>query len=646
VTELATAVTRDDRSRVAELASDSPTAADHCASIDRNAIGPLARALAKTLVEPRADSVAPGLTQAAVDDAVSSLRTDARAATKLAQSAITDVRTGETTPATVERQLDRAASRLESALTTVDSLTGYLQPPRGDASLGPMQPMSDEGDRMGPSSPTQPLALTDASVGIDADALADVRETVLSELHPVSRLAASAADRLTLPGLLKRADPVKEIMAAPSFTRPLYERLADYDQEAFLPGVGEIQKNTVGVLSTNPVFVESFLAGANHELARELRWRRFPTDRRGSYCRWFWDRSGNPQVGEEPADLADVEPLHTWDENPLGENGTDDDEGADVVLLLRGELLRRYPNTSVYAAKAVEDNGDRVPALPGSHVTRGDATSNDDLKFPVFRGQLDPDITFFGFDLGVEEALYDPYDETDEEPDDHPDEGWFFVLEEPPGETRFGLDVNQSDVGTTPPGITAGGETTQVDWETAAEGDPEHGWAALSWGHLVGEDGDPASETHVRVDDHRPGAENWSVDAGTDWADMNTTPPASQIPENAPDDNHFELTAKDAATWGYNSAHMARATWQRPVRVAYHADDMLPEGSNRGAGGDADLLGTVEESLATAASRGLLDADDEAQQQLVDAATGGASSVDFDTIRTLEENFDTGGETE
>ena len=33
------------------------------------------------------------------------------------------------------------------------------------------------------------------------------------------------------------------------------------------------------------------MVGLNHEFARELLWREFPTDQRGSYFRQFWDPS-------------------------------------------------------------------------------------------------------------------------------------------------------------------------------------------------------------------------------------------------------------------------------------------------------------------------------------------------------------------
>jgi hypothetical protein len=85
------------------------------------------------------------------------------------------------------------------------------------------------------------------------------------------------------------------------------------------------------------------------------------------------------------------------------------------VLLIRGELLRRYPNTVIYAVRAVATNG-----------TRDLSPKAEDERHPVFRGTLQPDVTFVGFDLTSDEVEADP--------------GWFFVLQQQPTEPRFGLD--------------------------------------------------------------------------------------------------------------------------------------------------------------------------------------------------------------
>ncbi|MFC7081265.1 hypothetical protein [Halorussus caseinilyticus] len=304
-----------------------------------------------------------------------------------------------------------------------------------------------------------------------------------------------------------REDPLDEILAAPTFDEPMYEPLADLSQDYLLPGVGDVPRDSIGVLETNPEFVRSYMVGLNHEMAREFRWREYPTDMRGTYFDRFWGAEGAVPVPDDP---ADIEAIHTWGvgsdpkrlDAPLArdEDGDESSDGVgggegNVVLLIRGELLRRYPNTTIYAVKAAPgeegDDGDdqtqtgRVPDLPtGTNDEAPDPTA-DDVAFPMFRGHLDSDVTFFGFDLGVDEARGTPG--SDDEL------GWFFVVEEAPGEPRLGLDVSDGDVGTVPDGIRTG------DGSTGGGGsggiDAESGWAALSWGHVVGGAGEDPSRS-------------------------------------------------------------------------------------------------------------------------------------------------------
>jgi hypothetical protein len=192
------------------------------------------------------------------------------------------------------------------------------------------------------------------------------------------------------------------IMAYPELADPTYGLLARYDRDRLLPGVDAIPPDSVTLLETNPRFVAAFLAGLNHELNRELLWRRYPTDQRGTPMRRFWDRVGGG---------GDVEPMHRW--QPLDTSLVDVAGGeSNLVLLIRGELLRRYPNTVVLAIAATD------PTTP--------STRDEDVKRPIFAGLLEPDISFFGFDL--------------EDDDIREGNGWFFALQEQVTEPRFGLD--------------------------------------------------------------------------------------------------------------------------------------------------------------------------------------------------------------
>jgi hypothetical protein len=78
-------------------------------------------------------------------------------------------------------------------------------------------------------------------------------------------------------------------MAYPVIDQPMYEPLRDLGADYFLPRADLIPSNTVTLLETNQRFIEAYLAGVNHEFARELLWREYPTDQRGTPFRQFWD---------------------------------------------------------------------------------------------------------------------------------------------------------------------------------------------------------------------------------------------------------------------------------------------------------------------------------------------------------------------
>ena len=220
--------------------------------------------------------------------------------------------------------------------------------------------------------------------------LAELHAGVVAALDPGPVIALRARQRLQVNGVpldeggsddaLRPTSDLGPVMAGPRLPEALYRDLAALDQDRLLPGAGQIPAETVTLLETNPRFVEAFLVGANHEMNRELLWRRYPTDRRGTPFRRFWERLD----GQE-----DIGPIHEFlSAANLGNNSTGQLEGS-LVLLVRGELLRRYPNSVVYAVPAGAD-GRLQPDAP--------------LALPVFAGRFEPDLTFVGFDLTEEQV--------------------------------------------------------------------------------------------------------------------------------------------------------------------------------------------------------------------------------------------------
>src|SRR5439155_19137032 len=99
--------------------------------------------------------------------------------------------------------------------------------------------------------------------------------------------------------------------------------------------------------------------------------------------RQFWDVSGQPG---DPAALADIPAIADWGPTALGSHLRG--AGGQLVLVIRGELLHRYPATTIFAARA-----------------RADGTLDAGSRLaPMFRGTIGSDVTLVGFALTEEAA--------------------------------------------------------------------------------------------------------------------------------------------------------------------------------------------------------------------------------------------------
>jgi hypothetical protein len=254
--------------------------------------------------------------------------------------------------------------------------------------------------------------------------------TLSAKLDPARTITAGIRSRLRVAPWIPWAasDPLEQVMAAPEFDTPMYGPLRDLGQDWLLPGAGAIPPETVTVVLPNQRFVEAYLLGLSFEMGRELLFHEYPTDQRGTYFPQFWDTRGALTPAGTPADpvtLHDITPIPGWHADAgLGSNsGRPGPTNGELVLLVKGELLRRFPRTLVSA----------VSAVVGSDGLR---TLGDTVTYPVFSGRLEPDIAFFGFDLSVAQARGGS---------GPGDLGWFFVLAEHPTEPRFGLDADNGE---------------------------------------------------------------------------------------------------------------------------------------------------------------------------------------------------------
>jgi hypothetical protein len=362
---------------------------------------------------------------------------------------------------------------------------------------------------------------------IEPISLSDIQAKVSRAIDPAVAYARQASALITLPipdFSLFVPENISPVMEYPDFPDPMYEKLRN-PSELLIPNIHLIPPNTISLLRTNQKFIESYMVGLNHEMAQELLWREYPTDQRGSYFRQFWDVKGiiSPKAsGDSAADaerLKDIPPIHTWGKNTLlGKHNKREAEGdaEQLVLLIRGDLLKRYPNTIIYAQKAHPATADEKKRFPDIEKTvKTELTAEEfkvELKFPLYRAEVDPDIKFFGFDLTVEQAKGGE-DTRGFEGDLN---GWFFVIQEVPGEPRFGMDISRPK-------------------------NPQSSWDDLSWEHFK-----PPVQTHLRTDQPP------NIVTGTDHP----------------------------GKWGSNAAEMAYILFQKPVMVAVHADEMLENLTN------------------------------------------------------------------
>ncbi len=327
------------------------------------------------------------------------------------------------------------------------------------------------------------------------------------------------------PNWLLKPEHLIPAMAYPDFPDPMYEKLRDISSELFLPNLQLIPQNTISLLVTNPIFIESYMTGLNHEFGRELLWREYPTDKRGSYFRQFWDVKGI--IAEEPditpEQLAerykDITPLDQWTTaSALGAHRNPQrPQGKQLVLVVRGELLKKYPNTIIYAQKAhIYRRKDGTPDASREPVIQEVQTEGDmktEIRFPLFRAKIDPDIRFYGFDMTIDQAKGDDDPQLPED-----DWGFYFILQEMPGEPRFGMDISFSP---------DDDPSTPITWDD------------LSWD---------------RFND------------GLAFIDTSTRPlPAF----------YNALSTAEKGQWGSHSADMAFILYQKPVMIAVHAKEML-----------------------------------------------------------------------
>lgn len=367
----------------------------------------------------------------------------------------------------------------------------------------------------------------------------------------------------------QKSGNIFEILAFPDIENPMYKPLTNISPDLFLPNINYIGQNSISLLETNQKFIESYMVGVNHEFSRELYWRDYPTDRRGTCFRQFWDASDSildeetiisetrnikERLNTEDENLIkkelekvrkekfkDIPKIHLWKKDTdLGkhdfrEKGRDNIE--ELVLVIRGELLKKYPTAIIYAHKAQWDttNGEIDTSIARVlNPNYADAEGNivkDIIKTPLYDAKVEPDIYFFGFDLTVDQAI--GLKDFSEVPTNEGDRaGWFFVIKERPGEPRFGLDIEKENI-----------QNPKM-------------WNDLSWTHIKREG---EVNGFIRIEDNM------------NFYDLKEEPQPSETEEKVQREEDEQINWDNQMS----ASDIAYILYQVPAKVAVHGAKML-----------------------------------------------------------------------
>ncbi len=299
---------------------------------------------------------------------------------------------------------------------------------------------------------------------------AGLATAVRSAVDPQVTVPASVTARLSLPAPPSTAggDELQPIAFTPQFPQAFYETVAESALSRLIPGLSAFPDEAITALSSDMHTIEAILIGANHEFSRELLWHGVPALLSGTFFARFWDgrdADGNP--------LADITDISSWPaDSDLGTHAaTTAASGGETVLLIRGELVRRFPHATIYAAPAVAAGASRTV----------DVTQRVD---PMFSGTLGSDSVFIGFPFPVQDAM-----------SSKTTLGMYFVFQEHPMAPRFGLNL---DTGT-----------------PTTFGQPPANWSELLWSETVKDAADFAALTYLDASSASP---MWGVsltDTGT-----------------------------------------------------------------------------------------------------------------------------------
>jgi hypothetical protein len=430
------------------------------------------------------------------------------------------------------------------------------------------------------------------------------------------------------------SDVLQPAQSGPYFPQAMYETLRDLYPDRILPGNSAMPDNRITLVEANTKAIEAFLIGLNAYMAHSLLWHRFPGSLQATYFDRFWDArdaTGFPLSDITPingwildSDLGNHAPGYTGNTHS---NTTVDGLSANVllagwqpgmkiadaegdiprgttiasiaagglsltlsqpatgshvgnkltvavgnplVLLARGELLRRVPHVTIFAVPVRVVNGTRTLDV-------------GQRRDPVFTGRLNPDIAFFGFNLTADEARGDGNTA-----------GWYIVFQEHPTAPRFGPN-EPGHSGNTHSNTTVDSLSANVllaGWQpgmaiTDADGDIPPGTTIVS----VAADGLSLTLSQAATGSHAGDRLIIFGSKPAQWRDLNWSQLVASPVEyealtyiSCSKSPLAGISLTDDGTarqhqFGFSAAHMAHIMFRPAVQVAIHASLLLPSAS-------------------------------------------------------------------
>ena len=263
---------------------------------------------------------------------------------------------------------------------------------------------------------------------VDLEALAAAATAAFDPRDPASSARRQVFDRI--PELDIDA-PLTAPEFCPGLDIEVWRLLDEYAGSWLLPGLDAAPDDAVMAVTTNASFTDALLTGLNTTTLEVLRWRNLRISAGCTPVRTFWTR-----IDEQDAAggrLDDIIEIGQWGrDTPLGDPAhrpASDTDGGDLVLVVRSELLLRYPATLIFLVPG-DDDGPQLPTASAADAT----DASEAARFPTFRGSLGEDAVFLGFQGVAPDRLGD----------------WWVVFEESPSGYRFrhpAADIEVADDG-------------------------------------------------------------------------------------------------------------------------------------------------------------------------------------------------------